>query len=234
MKNKNFASNVKSDLSNSVGGSGHVDKDKFDLKLFNKIYEQNKLWESGDDGYGDWFTSNEADEAPNEVFGNKFNINVFNTTFEDYKDKLTSKSGAIQEYKEPQELVSGSTGFTDIDIFARKVNDFSKPLPIGNGGKNDLAYTDLKTAYTNKGAFIDPNSVEYKQYKNVDDLKRDRSNIKYVMTPGQMRDYELKKRREIEEEEKRQDLIRQRDNIVSNTYGKIHEKMLGYKGNSGY
>ena len=37
-----------------------------------------------------------------------------------------------------------------------------------------------------------------------------------------------------EEEEKRQDLIRQRDNVVSSTYGKIHEKMLGYKGSAGY
>ena len=54
------------------------------------------------------------------------------------------------------------------------------------------------------------------------------------MTPEQMRDYELRKRREIEEEEKRQDLIRQRDNVVSSTYGKIHEKMLGYKGTAGY
>ena len=217
-----------------IDNSPKVDKDKFDNKLFNKIYEQNKLWESGDDGYGDWFTSNQSDDKPNEIFGNKFNISVFNSTFEDYKEKLTSKTGAIQEFKEPQELVSCSTGFTDIDIYARKINDFSKPAPIGKGGKNDLAYTDLKTAYTSKGAFIDPNSVEYKEYKNVDELKRDRSNIKYVMTPEQMRDYELKKRREIEEEEKRQDIIRQRDNIVSSTYGKIHEKMLGYRGSAGY
>jgi len=211
-----------------------IDKNKFDNKLFNKIYEQNKLWESGDDGYGDWLTSNEADEAPNEVFGNKFNINIFNTTFEDHKDKLTSQSGAIQEFREPQELVSCSTGFTDIDIYARKVNDFSKPLPIAKGGKADLAYTDLKTAYTGRGAFIDPSKVEFKEYKNVDELKRDRSNIRYDMTPEQMRNYELKKRREIEEEEKRQDLIRQRDNVVTSTYGKIHEKMLGYKGKAGY
>lgn len=211
-----------------------IDKNKFDNKLFNKIYEQNKLWESGDDGYGDWLTSNEADEAPNEVFGNKFNINIFNTTFEDHKDKLTSQSGAIQEFREPQELVSCSTGFTDIDIYARKVNDFSKPLPIAKGGKADLAYTDLKTAYTGRGAFIDPSKVEFKEYKNVDELKRDRSNIRYDMTPEQMRNYELKKRREIEEEEKRQDLIRQRDSVVTSTYGKIHEKMLGYKGKAGY
>jgi curved DNA-binding protein CbpA len=209
-----------------------VEKERFDVKIFNKIYEQNKLWDSGDDGYGDWFKSEDG-EPPAEVFGNKFNLNVFNTTFEDYKDKLTGENGAIQQYNEPQELVSCSTGFTDIDIFARKINDFSKALPTGNS-KNDLAYTDLKTAYTSKGAFIDPNKVEFKQYKNVDELKRDRSNVRYDMTPEQMRDYELKKRREIEEEEKRQDLIRQRDTVISTSYGKNHERMLGYKGNAGY
>jgi len=233
MKNKDMVSSNGSNSSQPALGT--VDKDKFDNKLFNKIYEQNKLWESGDDGYGDWLTSEETEEPANEIFGNKFNINVFNTTFEDYKEKLNSKSGAIQEYKDPQELVSCSTGFTDIDIYARKVNDFSKPSPIGKGGsKADLAYTDLKTAYTGRGAFIDPSKVEYKEYKSVDELKKDRSKLKYDMTPDQMRAYELKKMKEIEEEEKRQELIRQRDHVVANTYGKLHEKMLGYKGSAGY
>jgi len=209
-----------------------VEKDRFDAKLFNKIYEDNKLWESGDDGYGDWFQKEEADE-PTEVFGNKFNLNVFNTTFENYKDKSTKDNGAIQEYKDPQELVSCATGFTDIDIYARKINDFSKALPTGNS-KNDLAYTDLKTAYTSKGAFIDPSKVKYKTYNSIDDLKKDRSNVKYDMTPEQMRDYEMKKRRELEEEEKRQELIRQRDNVISSSYTKNHERMLGYRGNASY
>lgn len=210
--------------------SNIIDKDKFDAKLFNKIYEDNKLWESGDDGYGSWFSSEKTDdEAPNEIFGNKFNLNVFNSTFEDYKEKITSQSGAIQEYREPQELISCSTGFTDIDIYARKIDDFSKPLPIaGAGSGKELAYTDLKTAYTSKGAFIDPSKIEYKTYKSVDELKRDRGNISYDMTPDQMREYEMTKYREREEEERRQDLIRQRDNIAANTYSKMHEKMLGW------
>jgi len=215
--------------------SGTVDKDKFDVKLFNKIYEQNKLWESSDDGYGSWFSSNDTDEPPAEVFGKKFNLNVFNSTFEDYKEKLTAQSGAIQEYRDPQELVSCGTGFTDIDIYARKIDDFSKPSPIsGAGGSKgrDLGYTDLKTAYTARGAFIDPNKVEYKTYNSVDELKRDRGNIRFDMTPEQMREYEMKKYREEEEEERRRDLIRQRDSMISNTYGKIHEKMLGYRGSA--
>ena len=234
-KQRGSKSKSKTDILIGDNNLGTVSKDKFDAKLFNKIYEQNKLWESGDDGYGDWLTSNEQEEAPEEVFGKKFNINVFNTTFEGYKDKLTSQSGAIQEYQEPQSLISSSTGFTDIDIFARKVNDFSKPLPIGSGkGGSDLAYTDLKTAYSSRGAFIDPSKVDYKEYKSIDELKKDRSNVKYEMTPEQLRNYEMKKIKENTEEEQRQEIIRQRDSIVSNTYGKLHEKMLGYRGNANY
>ena len=235
LNNKNNR-NVDSSKNNNIKAieGETLQRDKFDAKLFNKIYEQNKLWESGDDGYGDWFKSNETDEAPEEVFGNKFNLNVFNSTFEDYKEKLTGQTGALQQYKEPESLVSTSTGFTDIDIYARKLDDFSKPLPSGKGGKNDLSYTDLKTAYTGRGAFIDPNKVEYKTYKSIDELKRDRGNIRYDMTPEQQREYEIKKMREIEEEERRQELIRQRDTVVSNSYSKIHEKMLGYKGNASY
>jgi hypothetical protein len=213
--------------------SGEVlTKDKFDVKIFNKIYEQNKLWESGDDGYGDWFKNGKSDDAP-EVFGNKFNINVFNSTFEDYKERITSQTGAIQEYKEPRELVSCSTGFTDLDIYAKKIDDFSKPLPAGNS-KKELPFTDLKTAYTSRGAFIDPNKVEYKTYGSIDELKRDRGNIRYDMTPEQMREYEMKKRKEEEEEEYRKELIRQRDNIAASTYSRTHERMLGYKANPDY
>jgi curved DNA-binding protein CbpA len=229
MKNKQY--HGKSSQDSSV-----VDKDKFDLKLFNKIYEQNKLWDSNDDGYGDWFSSDATEEAPAELFGNKFNLNVFNSTFEDYKERLTAQSGAIQEYQEPRELVSYAGGYTDLDQESRRIEDFSKPssiTPTGAGGKTggrDLGYTDLKTAYTSRGAFIDPNKVEYKTYKSVDELKRDRGNIRYDMTPDELRTYQMKLHKQNEEEARRQALIRDRDEQITNTYSKTHERMLGYHG----
>lgn len=227
MMNKNFTSS-------KMGGSNTsgcvVDKDKFDLKLFNKIYEQNKLWDSNDDGYGNWFSSDASEEAPTELFGNKFNLNVFNSTFEDYKERLTAQTGAIQEYNEPRELVSYSGGFTDIDQDARRIEDFSKPSPVAPNGKSgrELGYTDLKTAYTSRGAFIDPNKVEYKTYKNVEELKKDRGNVRYDMTPEEMRIYQMKLHKQEQEEARRQALIRDRDNQIATTYSRTHERMLGY------
>ncbi len=213
--------------------SKHLDKDKFDLKLFNKIYEENKLWDSNDDGYGDFMKKDNKDQ-PTELFGNKFNINVFNSTFEDYKEKVTAQNNLqIQEYKDPKELVSCATGFTELDIYNKKINDYSKPLPVaGVGSKNELPYTDLKTAYTARGAFIDPSKVEYTTYKSIDELKRARGNIKYDMSPEELEEYEQRKYREQLEEEKRQQRIRERDGVSADMYGRLHERMLGYKGSA--
>ena len=34
-----------------------LNKDKFDINLFNKIYSENRLFDPNDEGYGDWFKS---------------------------------------------------------------------------------------------------------------------------------------------------------------------------------
>jgi len=224
---KNYSSNTK--VSSPV-----IQKDKFDVKLFNKIYEDNKLWDSNDDGHGSWFSSNDVETPPDELFGRKFNISVFNSAFEEYKERLNPNAGAIEQYHEPSELVSCNTGFTEIELSAKKVDDFSKPLPItGVGGKGkDLAFTDLKVAYTSRNAFIDPSKVEYKTYKSIDELKRDRGNVRYDMTPEELRVYNMKQMQKQEEEEQRQYLVQQRDNVTADSYSKIHQKMLGYRGNA--
>jgi hypothetical protein len=205
-----------------------LDKDKFDLKLFNKLYEQNKLWDPTDQGYDDWMKDTKAD-VPEEtpLFSKKFNLNVFNSTFESYKGRNMGTD--IVEYKTPQAMVSSNTGFTEIDN-TKDIGDFTKAVDSSEG----IGYTDLKTAYTYKGAFIDPNTVEYKTYNSVDELKRDRSNISYTMTPEQIREAEIQKMQDIEAEERRQQRIRERDIMISNNYSKVHQSILGYSPSNDY
>jgi hypothetical protein len=201
-----------------------LDKDKFDLKLFNKLYEDNKLWDPGDQGYGDWISDENIDKPEDTpLFSKKFNLNIFNTTFESHKSKYNGNQ--IMEYNEPRELVSTGAGYIELDG-GKEIDDFTKPMD--NGG-NNLAYTDLKTAYTNKGAFINPNEVEYKTYKSIDELKRDRSKIKYTMTPEQIREQEIKAIQLQHKEEERQRRLIERDNMISNNYNRTHVMMLGHK-----
>ena len=62
--------------------------EKFDIDVFNQIYEQNKIPEVYDDGYGGWMQENPALESGQQkMFQNGFNKDMFNATFENYKRK---------------------------------------------------------------------------------------------------------------------------------------------------
>jgi len=223
---KHYMNHQQSSESSQVpiaGSNETLDKKNFNAKLFNKLYEQHKLWDPNDDGYQDWMSSTQDEADPTPLFSKKFNVDVFNNTFTDMKVK--SSTNQIVKHDSPSALVSFSNGFSDIDN-TNQVDDFSRPL---EGATKGIAYTDLKTAYTSKGNLIDPNSVDYKEYKSVDELKRDRSNISFIMTPEQLREQEILKGREDEKERIRQQRIQQRDMMVGQTYSKAHQVMLGYK-----
>jgi hypothetical protein len=216
-----------------------LDAKKFDSKLFNKIYEQNKLWDPNDDGYDDWFKSGESNSSnntsntsntkskqpPPELFGKKFNLDVFNSTFEDTAIKsAAAKSTAIVEYNEPTAIISGRTGFTDV-ANVNSINDFSKLS--GDGSLNGIGYTDLKRAYGDGLTSLHPGQVSRKEYRSIEELKRERENISYKMTPEDERIERMKKRMEEEMEARRVTHLQKRDQIVENHYNSTHQRIFG-------
>ena len=46
------------------------------LKLFNKIYTENRIADPNDEGYNDWLKDNNEEEEQPKIFSDKFNINV--------------------------------------------------------------------------------------------------------------------------------------------------------------
>lgn len=196
----------------------------FNSALFNKLYEENKLWDPNDEGYDDWFRNgpDNEDEKP-ELFSDKFNLNIFNTTFNNYKSK-NQGSSAMVKYNEPAEMVSAITPFTDIDN-TKPVDDFSKPADA----PGSLQYTDLKKAYTGGCNFINPDEVDpRKEYRSIEDLQKARSNIRYNMTDKERVIYETQELAKKEEEYRRRERLRQLDTIQSEHFKQTHKAMLGY------
>jgi hypothetical protein len=201
----------------------------FNVKLFNKLYEENKIWDPNDDGYEDWLRKGDVDEirkAP-PVFSKSFNIGVFNSTFEDWKQQAnsggSSSSGQIQKYDRPQELISTSSGYTVLDG-GEPIRDFTKSLDSPGA----LNYSDLKAAYTGGCDMIDPRTVDArKEYRNVEELIRDRDRLDYVLSPE---DAALEERYAREREQREQDRLSRmaaRDNLVGQHYTSTHERLIG-------
>lgn len=201
------------------------DNDKFNSTLFNKYYEQNKLAEPTDIGYEKWFKSNDdvelcdLDKLQGNVSKDKFNI-----AFQQKKINSNSNN-QLNLYKgDPLALISCNTSFSFLDN-QNNIDDFSKEAEARNG----LGYTDLKTAYTSRGQFIDPNSVDIKTYKNIQEYEKNRSDISFKMTSEQEIEFHKSKVMEDEIEKIRLQKIKERDAAITQHYTRIHTQMLGYK-----
>lgn len=185
----------------------------FNEKLFNKIYEQNRLYNPNDEGYSNWAKDNEFDshETP-KIFSNEFNLNVFNSTFSNNKPK---KSTQITKYQEPQALLSLNKNCENLG--QGNIDDYS-------GESKSFKYTDYKKAHT-ETTLINPESVNYKEYTSVDDLEKERSK-KMFLTKEEMEQIEINKMLEKQREEQRLQRLRTHDDKVFHNFEKINKMFL--------
>jgi hypothetical protein len=195
----------------------YVDKDNFDLNKFNQIFDKYKLPDTYDDGYGDLYKEELNDKnTDNEIFGKKFNKEIFNSQFDSIKNK---KSTEIIEYQEPDAIFASNTsGFSELGI--KSVNNF------GAQNNNILSYTDYKKAHVDETLLIDVNKVKYKQYNSIDQLESDRSKISYKASEDDILRYSHLDRMKKQKEDERQRYLQDRDEIINNQYKKLNNKLI--------
>ena len=187
---------------------------KFDNNLFNKIYKENRLYNPNDEGYGDWAkeTEYQSDKIP-KLFSNEFNLNVFNSTFNNNKPKNTTQ---IMKYQEPKALSSARGNYQVLG--QGNISDYTK------GDNKGVQYTDYKKAHT-ETTLIDPNSVEFKQYNNMDDLQKERGK-KLFLTKEEHEQLEMNKMLEKQQEEQRLMRLQQNDDKAFATYERVNQLFL--------
>jgi curved DNA-binding protein CbpA len=197
-----------------------VSKESFNVKAFNKIFEENKIADPNDVGYSDWFKDDSNVKEPPKVFSTKFNLDVFNSTFENWKDQDEHLSREIVVRDEPQALVLSKTGYSELGV--DRIDDFTKS-DINN---KNLGYTDLKQAYSRNGIMNTKSITPRQTYRNIEEYERARANISYQMSEEDIRKQEYKKKQEEEEEARRIQIVQSRDNMHFNRYNRIHNLML--------
>ena len=171
-----------------------VDKNNFNNNKFNQIFEENRLGTVYDKGYGgDW--NEDEEEKNNVVFNDKFSIDVFNAEFNKSKSKRSkNKSKQIVLIDEPEAQVSTGLNFEELGL--NDIDNFSSSF------NENMNFTDYKSAYTKSNLEYNE-KFKRKDYKNLDDIKNERSNISYEMNEKDIKKSKERERRQEEIERNR-------------------------------
>jgi hypothetical protein len=192
----------------------YISKDKFDVNQFNNIFEQYKVPSVYDKGYGN--LKDTKIEKDDEIFGQNFNKDVFNSHFEKKKNKKMSNE--IIEYQEPMALESlkisaDYLGMDDIDDF-------------GNMNSGGLSYTDYKKAHIDETLLIDANKVQFKTYNSIDHLENERSKLSYTPNSQDKVRYDYLDRKMLEDDNRRLNKQKEYDNYMESHYNKLNRRLI--------
>lgn len=167
-------------------------------KNFNRVFEKVRIETPNDIGYGHVMTqsSKTREDKPTLSPSQQFN-----------KRQLVV-------YEEPQPLVTLTENYEELG--EQKIKDFSKKY---SGGTE---YTDYLLAHSEQDPITTMKNVRNKNYKSVDELRRDRDNISYNMSPEEQHKYELRKKQEEAMEQQRQMAFFQHKQNVEKKFSQIH------------
>jgi len=114
------------------------------LTVFNQMFEQTRIPDPDEDGYGDWLKDAVGSSGPkkgSKQFSEDFNREVFNRMFEDEQGAHGSQtSQQIQQFQYPKELALAPSYGVELGR--------GKPADYTAAPNSDLQFTDLRAAYT--------------------------------------------------------------------------------------
>jgi curved DNA-binding protein CbpA len=134
---------------------------KLDLDAFNKVFNETRIPDPEEDGYGDWLKdAKDGSTAP--TFSGKFNRDVFNQMFE----SESKKQGHNFIVAQPQSMVMAPS--LGVELGRGKADSFTAAINSG------LKFTDLKQAYTTETNLSQQVSHVRVDSRNFESYKNDR------------------------------------------------------------
>jgi len=150
---------------------------KLDLSAFNQMFEQTRIPDPDEDGYGDWLK--DAKESSNSSkFSGKFNRDVFNQAFEDEAKGLAKEQNYI--INQPQSMIMAPT--LGVELGRDKPDSYTASY------NSDLNFTDLKQAYTTEANFSKQVANVRVDSRNFEHYKDERGKAPRPLTNSEMED----------------------------------------------
>jgi curved DNA-binding protein CbpA len=188
--------------------------------VFNRIYDDHKVYNPYDNGYGNLMTKSEPNRPDIDIKRTVNSMKNFNKTFDD--TPISKNNQKIIKYRDPIALPSSLKSLKYTEIGVDKISDFSTET-------NDLNCVDYKKAYSTS-KLIDKNNVRQRSgYNDINSLEAERSNINYTMSDEDLKKQAYLKKKEQLKELKRLERIQQIDMMNQNNFNKINNLMINYK-----
>jgi DnaJ domain len=138
-----------------------LDPKNLNMAVFNQLYEQTRIPDPEDDGYGDWLKDEAGGTSAAPKFSGKYNRDVFNKMFQEEATKKAT-SNALILHPEMMALNSSAAG---VEIGRDKPQTYTAPANA------DVQYTDLRAAYTTENT-ISPYVANVRvEERNLKDYK---------------------------------------------------------------
>jgi DnaJ domain len=198
---------------------------KLDMNVFNRMFEEHQLPDPDkDDGYGDWLKSQEparTQSASHASLKGKYNVDVFNKTFEQEAKRQTTQDTALSKYKPPSEMTLAPTFGTELG--AGRPEHYTKV--VGGAG---IAYTDLKFAYGDGSTFsqeIADVNLDGRP-KTLDEAKREYGTAPRALSADEAAAVSLFDQAKEAAEKQRQQRLAARDVDHSAVHERLQKRLL--------
>jgi len=185
---------------------------------FNKVFDENRFVGSAvDDGYGQFMSQSSKQRDDIDIKKSVNNFKDFNNAFD--SQEVMNKDIII--YKEPEPLtMSKSLAFNELGD--DKIDDFSSDTT----NNTNIGYCDYMKAHTTN-KLVDKRYMKEKQsYKNIEDLKGNRSSQSFELTSDDRKRIDEEVTREKERETKRVINMKMYDANVSEHFHKVNKLMF--------
>lgn len=187
----------------------------FNQKKFNKIYNQNRLHQSTDEGYSNWMDEHnyESLKVP-KINKDSYNPQNFNQQFQKFKSQ---NSREIVQHQDPQPIISLKQNCQELG--QGNIKDFS-----GQNSNGKMEYTDYRKAHT-ETTLIDPDNINYREYKNMDELERERGRKIFLSKEEQER-ITMNEMLEKQKEEERRMRLNKHDERAFQQFENVNRMFL--------
>jgi curved DNA-binding protein CbpA len=192
------------------------------MDAFNKMFEQTRMPDPEDEGYGDWLKDSAgADSGPK--FSGKFNRDVFHKMFEDEVKKSTRGRG--DNVNGHQLAVMNTQAITlaptmGVELGRDRPADFTAPYNA------NFQYTDLRNAYTRDSTFSGEVADVRVENRTFDQYSSERKAAPRALADHEMEAVQAAEKAAEERERQRKLRAAQQDNMAEQYFERMKRQLI--------